>query len=154
MGALFNLKQNVAFASIAVIGVTGIGGAAYAATTATTTAPAATAPAAKAAHAKAAHHRAKSLLSRADRATVEIKVKGAWVTYGIDRGKVTAVSPTSVTLALADGQSVTEAIASTTKFGGVSGASAVTVGKPAMVVSQGATATRIVQRAATATPAS
>jgi hypothetical protein len=149
MGAMFNLKRNVAFASIAVLGVTGIGGAAYAATPAATTAPAA-----KAAHTKAAHPRVKSLLSRADKATVEIKVKGAWVTYGVDRGKVTAVSPTSVTLALADGQSVTEAIASTTKFNGVASATAVTVGKPAVVVSQGTTATRIAQRAASATPAS
>jgi hypothetical protein len=149
MGAFFNLKRNVAFVSIAVLGVTGIGGAAYAATPATTTAPAA-----KAAHSKAAHHRARSLLSRADRATVEVKVKGAWVTYAIDRGKVTAVTATSVTLALPDGQSVTEAIASTTKFSGVSSASAVTVGQPAVVVSQGTTATRVAQRAATATPAS
>jgi hypothetical protein len=67
---------------------------------------------------------------------------------------VTAVTATSVTLALPDGQSVTEAIASTTKFSGVSSASAVTVGQPAVVVSQGTTATRVAQRAATATPAS
>jgi hypothetical protein len=67
---------------------------------------------------------------------------------------VTAVSATSVTLGLADGQSVTVAIASTTKFNGVSSAAAVTIGKPAVVVSQGTTATRVTQKAAQATPAS
>jgi hypothetical protein len=145
MHALFDVKRNVAVGVIGALGVFGAGGAAYAATPSSTTAPAP--------HAIRAHHKVRSLLARADRATVEVKVKGAWVTYGVDRGKVSAVSATSVTLALADGTSVTESISPTTKFDGVTSAGAVTVGRAAVVISRGTTATRIGQRAASATPA-
>jgi hypothetical protein len=90
------------------------------------------------------HHR--GLLDRSDQATVEVKNHGSWVTLNIDRGKVTLVSSSSITLALADGQSVTEAISSTTEFKGVTSAGEIVVGKSARVVSDDGTARRIRQR--------
>lgn len=94
----------------------------------------------------AARHHARGLLARTDHATVELKVKGQWVTYDLDRGKVTAVSATSITLARPDGQSVTLAIAGTTRFGPkTASASAITVGARATVISEGGTARRVVQ---------
>lgn len=142
MHAMFDVKRKVAVGVIGVLGVVGAGGAAYAATPSPTTA-----------HKTHAHHRAHGLLAHADKGTVEVKVHGSWVTYSIDRGKVTAASATSVTLALPDGTSVTEAISAATKFRGVTSAAALTVGKRAVVVSQGQAAVRVAQRAATATPA-
>jgi hypothetical protein len=129
--------QSVAVGAVGLAAVIGLGGAAYAATPTPSTA-AVTTPKA-----------ARSLLNRADKATVELKVKGAWVTYDVDRGKVTAVSPTSITLALADGTSVTDTISATTKFDGVSSAAGVTVGRIARVISTttGA-AVRVTQKAA------
>jgi hypothetical protein len=139
------LRRATVIAAIGLVGAVGASGTAYASTTSPTTAPAA--------HA-AEHHKHRSLLARADRAAVEIKVNGQWVTYTIERGKVSAISPTSITLALPDGQSASEPIGSATKFTGVASASAVTVGKAAVVESTGGAATRISQRATAAAPAS
>ena len=86
-----------------------------------------------------------TLLQRSDHATIEVKVKGQWKTFEYDRGKVYASSATSVTLALPDGSQVTEAITSTTKFGGISGASSLRDNVRAFVVSSGGTALRIHQ---------
>ncbi len=87
----------------------------------------------------------RSLLARADEATIELKVKGNWVVYDIDRGKVSAVSASSITLALPDGKSVTDTITSATTFEGVASESAVTVGHRAMVTSTNGAALRIRQ---------
>jgi hypothetical protein len=150
---LSTTRRKVALGAIGGIACLGIGGTAYAATASGpssgapstssgapstgTTAPAAT-----------RHHR--SLIDRAEHATVELKVKGKWVTYTLDRGKVTAVSPTSITLARPDGTSVTDAINSATKFRGVTSESGVSVGKDAGALSSNGTALRITQKAATA----
>ncbi len=145
-------KRNVVFATVGTLAALGVGGTAYAATatgSSTSTQPAA------GSHARTAHHhRARNLLERTDRATMEVKMKGQWVALSYDRGKVSAVSPTSITLALPDGHSATETITSSTKFHGATSASAVTVGKPAHVFSEGGKAVRVGQRDATAKPTS
>lgn len=142
--------RKAAFAAIGVLAVAGAGGTAYAATGSGPSGPAPTAPTAAnggvgALAARATHSRPRSLLQRADHATVELKVKGQWVTYTLDRGRVTAVSPTSITLARPDGQTVTETINSATRYSGVTSESAVQLQRPAVVVSDGGTALRIHQ---------
>jgi hypothetical protein len=98
-----------------------------------------------------------SILRRADHGTVEIKVKGTngaaatWQTFTFDRGKVSAVSATSITVARPDGQSATLAITPTTKFRGVTSWQQVTTAKGAIVVSENGTATQILQKAASTT---
>ncbi len=136
-------------AAVATAAVVALGGGTAAVVAATTTsAPAgtvtlaaATAPAA----AKPGVHHPRGLLARTDHATIELKVKGQWVTYDLDRGKVTAVSATSITLARPDGQSVTLTIDSATRFGHKLSAAAITVGARATVISDGGTARRVVQ---------
>lgn len=141
--------RRAAFGAVGVLAAVGVGGTAYAATSSSGSTPApsgvtAATPATPAAG--GAHHaRARKLLDRADHATVEIKVKGQWVTYTIDRGKVTAVSPTSITLLRPDGQSVTDSIGSTTKFTGVTSESAIKTQAPATVLSDNGAALRIHQ---------
>lgn len=135
-------------AAIAVVGLTsslGIGGVAYAATGGST-GPATTATALSAsAPGGEAGAKAKGLYARADHITLEVRQKGQWVTYDMDRGKVTAVNATSITLARPDGQSVTEAIDSNTKFKGVASAAGIQTGRSALVVSENGTAVRIRQ---------
>lgn len=94
----------------------------------------------------------KSLMQRTDHATIEVKRKGAWVTFEFDRGKVYAASSSSVTLSLPDGSQVTEAITATTKFKGISGPSSLRTGVRAFVISSNGSALRIRQAPAT-TPA-
>jgi hypothetical protein len=103
-----------------------------------TTKPATTKPTARA----KGHHR--GLLARTDHATIELKVKGQWVTYDLDRGKITSVSSTSISLARPDGQSVTLGIASSTHFGHKGSASALKTGVEATVTSENGTARRVV----------
>jgi hypothetical protein len=88
----------------------------------------------------------RATLARADHATVEIKRAGRWVTVTYDQGTVTAASPSAITLRRPDGQSTTLTIGSTTKFAGVSSASAVQLNKPARVISQNGSALRVAQR--------
>jgi hypothetical protein len=93
----------------------------------------------------------RKLLLRTDHASLEVKVKGTWETVTLDRGKVSAISSTSITLARPDGQNVTETIGSTTKFRGVTSASAVVIGKGAIVISMSGSAVTVAQRAGTST---
>ena len=124
----------------------GIGGAAYAATNSSPShSTAATAASAVSSQAAGRGGQAKGLYARTDHATLEVKQKGQWVTYDLDRGKVTAVSSTSITLARPDGQSVTVTIDSTTKYKGVTSATAIRTGRPALVLSENGTAVRIRQ---------
>ena len=137
--------RKAAVAAVGVLAAAGIGGTAYAAT-GTGTAPAnppGSAPAAPGGHPARGGHR--SLLERADHATIEVKVKGQWVTYTLDRGRVTAVSPASITLSRPDGQTVTEAIDAATRYGEVASESAIQLNRPATVLSDSGTALRIRQ---------
>jgi len=136
-------------AALGLAAAVGAGGTAYAATSTGSTPPAQ--PAAPAAHARAAHPKARrTLLGRADYATFEVKMRGRWVTLELDRGKVTAVSPSSITLLRPDGHSVTEAITAHTRFAGVSGESQVQLHKPAGVLSEDGSALWIRQKPASA----
>lgn len=135
-------------AALGLAAAVGAGGTAYAATSSGSAPPGSTPPktAGPAAHARAR----RNLLERADYATVEVKVRGQWVTFELDRGKVTGVTPTSITLQRPDGQSVTEAITSKTKFRGVAGEGQVQLEKPAGVLSEGGSALWIRQKPASA----
>lgn len=87
----------------------------------------------------------RSLLQRADYATAEVKVKGRWVTMTMDKGRVSAVSPTSMTLARPDGKSVTVALGAGTHYrGAASSEAALKTGQTASVTSQGGTARVVV----------
>ncbi|MDE3203274.1 MAG: hypothetical protein KGQ66_03515 [Acidobacteriota bacterium] len=139
--------------AIGVVAALGAGGAAWASAATTSAAAGASAATADPAQAVVAvtgggpghGHGHRSLASRADHATFEVKVKGTWVTYTVDRGKVGAVSATSITINRPDGQSVTETINGSTKYRGVSGETAIQTGRAAIVVSVNGAATRISQ---------
>lgn len=144
MRFLDTVSPKVAVAAVAVAAAAGAGGTAYAATgSAPSGASPAASPAAGSSHPGNRPHRA--LLQRSDHATIEVKVKGQWVTYTLDRGKVTSVSPSSITLARPDGQSVTVAIGPATEFRGVSSESAIREDHRATVVSDAGTAVRVYQ---------
>lgn len=98
--------------------------------------------------------KARSLLNRSDHITFEVKVRGHWVTYDLDRGTVSSISATSITLARPDGQSVTEAINPSTHFVGVRSESSVVVDKKAAVVSLNGVAVSIRQAPAAGTSSS
>jgi hypothetical protein len=153
MKLLSHRKHRVAAVVTAAAVAVGGGSAAILAATSpasagTASLAAATAPmrvttAVKAAGAAGRHDR--SLLARSDHATIELRVKGHWVTFDLDRGKVTAVSSGAITLLRPDGDSVTLKIDAATRFGGVASASAVHTGDRATVVSEGGTARRVAQ---------
>jgi outer membrane lipoprotein SlyB len=143
------ISKKVAVGAVGAIAVLGIGGTAYAATNPSSGSSAATTP--QAAPAAVSKSGLGAILRRTDHATLEVKVKGQWVTYTLDRGKVTAVSPTSITLARPDGESVTEAITSNTKYRGVTSEAGIQVDKSAIVLSQNGTALGIRQARPSAT---
>lgn len=140
---------------IAVVGAVaalGVGGTAYAASSSSSATPAPVSPAAAtptsptAGRAGAARPKVRSLLQRADHGTLELKVKGQWVTYTFDRGTVESISSTAITVQRPDGQTVTEKIGPGTRYVGVGSESAIQTDHPAMVVSSGGVAVRIRQR--------
>ena len=136
-------SKKVAVGAVGAIAVLGIGGTAYAASSPTSGTSATNTP--QAPPASVSKARLGAILRRTDHATFEVKVKGQWVTYTLDRGQVSAVSPTSITLARPDGQSVTDAITPNTKYRGVTSESGIQLNKSAIVLSQNATALGIRQ---------
>jgi hypothetical protein len=96
-------------AGTAVLALGGIGGGVAIASG--TTAPATTAAAAAPAH----PHRARGLLRRAEHAEVTVRTKQGDRVVDVQRGQVTAVSPTSVTVRSKDGFSATYKVAGTSK---------------------------------------
>ena len=114
-------RVRVVGASVAVIAVAG---AAYGVSAAsggiTTTTPASALVGVSSVAAPASHraqHRRISILGRAEHAVITIYTKRAGsVLVVLDRGKLTSISSSSVTLVHLDGTSVTAAITSTTKF--------------------------------------
>ena len=121
------------------------GGAyAYAAdnpSTPSTTTPSASAPA-------AAHPRRHLLrpLRRVVHGDLVVQTKSGFENVTVDRGKVTAASASSITIARPDGVSVTKAITPDTKFRGVDSADQLVHDKGAIVVSKGDTAVLVGQR--------
>jgi hypothetical protein len=83
------------------------------------------------------HSTRRTLLDRADHATLEVRRHRQWVSITVDRGNVTALSATSITLRRPDGQSVTIALAPTTRYRGkeASSATALKTGVRAQVIS-------------------
>jgi hypothetical protein len=119
MNLLGTTKRRLVAVTIVGGAVVGGGGtAAYAASTSSSTSPPATAPG------QSAQVKHRSLLERADHATLEVLQKGQWVTISVDRGNVTAAGSSSITLARRDGQSVTLSLAPTTKYRGTQATSA------------------------------
>jgi hypothetical protein len=88
-----------------------------------------------------------ALLRRVEHGDLTIKTKNGTEQVTLDRGKVTAVSATSITIQPPDGQAVTIAIDTSTRFRGVDGAGSIKTGKPAIVVSKAGTAVIVAQRA-------
>lgn len=151
MNLLGNTKHHVlAGALLGGAILAGGGAAAYAASTSSTPTsppPASTSsssPSSSTAGPTKAH---RSLLTRADHATLEIRKKGKWVTVTVDRGNVTAASATSITLARPDGQNVTLALTSSTKFRGkeAGSAAALKTGVRAQVTSMNGSAIAVTE---------
>ena len=122
------------------------GGAyAYAAEAPTTTSPPAGSAAAATPAARPDHDR-RGPLRRAVHGDLVVRTKDGFENVTFDRGKVTAVSPSSITIERPDGVSVTKAVNAETKFKGVDSAEQVEQGKGALVVSKGDAAVLIAQR--------
>ena len=85
-------------------------------------------------------------LRRAVHGDLIVRTKAGFENVTVDRGKVTAVSATSITIERPDGVSVTKAVTSDTRSRGVDAAEQVEQGKGALVVSKGNTAVLIAQR--------
>ena len=149
-----SMRKKLAAVGVGAAVLLGTGGAvAWAQTSGPTptTTPATTAPASAAAPAsKPAATVGRPVIRAVARRTVHadliVKDKsGAYVTVTIDRGTVSAVNATSITLDRADGKQATLTINNDTKVHGVASVSAVQTGKAATVVSRDGTATQIVQ---------
>jgi len=93
------------------------------------------------------HHRAtiREILARTDHAVFTVKFKGSWVTLTFDRGTVTAISPTAVTVQRPDGGVATLTVNSTTKIGGKLSVTAIPTGSRVVVLSENGVALRIVE---------
>lgn len=92
-------------------------------------------------------HRAGVLGRRAIHGDLIVKGRaGQFENVSFDKGKVTAVSATSITIERPDGQSVTKTIDGDTKFRGVDGWQGIKTDKGALVVSKGDKAVMIGQR--------
>jgi hypothetical protein len=75
-----------------------------------------------------------------------IKTKNGWETITFDRGTVTAVSATSITVHRPDGVSVTKRLDANTRYKGITEATAIAKGQPAVVISHAGTALAVGQR--------
>jgi hypothetical protein len=95
-------------------------------------------------HRKAIRRR-HGLLARTDYATIEVRRHGHWETIVLDRGDVTAVSTSRITIRRPDGVSVTITLAPTTKYRGVGAAGSLKTNRPASVISADGSALRVVQ---------
>jgi len=96
-----------------------------------------------ASHGKAAKTAQRHALKRAVRAGVHayvslVRADGSTDSFAVDRGRVTASSPTSLTLVRPDGKTVSVSLASTTIVRGT-----VTVGRGALVFSRNGAAFRV-----------
>ena len=139
--------KKLAAIAIAATAVLGAGAYAYADTGAPgpSISGAAQAGAGAAANAAAGAGRRLGILRRAEHGDLIVRGKDGFQNVSFDRGKVTAVSDTSITVQRPDGQSVTKTIDSSTKFKGVTSAGDVQTGKPAIVVSNGDHAVAVAQ---------
>jgi hypothetical protein len=128
----------------------GAGGTAFAASAATTGGGSGSSTATAPGATTKKHH---DLALRSDHTTFEVKRKGAWVTIAQDRGKVTVVTPGSLSFQRPDGQTETVTLTASTKYDGVTSSSGLTVGRGVIVRSINGTAIRVAQRTVPATNA-
>jgi hypothetical protein len=87
------------------------------------------------------------LLQRAEHAELIVRTKTGFQTIDMDRGTISSISPSSISLTRPDGVVVSAAISSTTKFGGLTQAQ-VAVGDKAAVIQSSGTAISIRSRTA------
>ncbi len=87
----------------------------------------------------------RDVLARTDHAVFTVKLKGSWVTLTFDRGTVTTISASAVTVQRPDGGVATLAITSTTKIGRKLPATAIPAGARVVVLSENGVALRIVE---------
>ena len=90
--------------------------------------------------------RPRGLLRRVEHGDLTVKTKNGVEQVTLDRGTVTAVSATSITIRRPDGVAVTKTIDASTRFRGIDSAADIQAGKPAIVVSKGDSAVVICQR--------
>jgi hypothetical protein len=145
-----SMRKKLAAVGVGAAVVLGTGGAvAWAQTSggsSTTVAPPAAAAPAQKPDATVGRPVLRAVARRTVHADLIVKDKGgAFVTVTIDRGTVSAVNATSITVDRADGKQATLAINSDTAVHGVASVAAVQTGKTATVVSRDGTATQIVQ---------
>ena len=129
-----------------LVGTLVLGGGAYAYAADNPSTPSTTPPSASAPAAAQPGHDHRGPLRRAVHGDLVVRTKAGFQNVSVDRGKVTAVSASSITIERPDGVSVTKAITSATRFKGVDSAEHVESGKGALVVSKGDTAVLIAQR--------
>jgi hypothetical protein len=148
-----SMRKKLAAVGVGAAVLLGTGGAvAWAQTSgsSSTTTPATTAPPAAPANQKPAAGIDRPGVRAIGRRTVHADLvvqdkSGAFVTVTIDRGTISAVNATSITLDRADGKQAILTINNDTKVHGVASVSAVQTGKMATVVSRDGTATQIAQ---------
>jgi hypothetical protein len=161
MEATKGMTKKLATGALGVVAAAGLGGAVWAvtsgpassggqvpaalSTTASTVAPSTGTAGPSARSGARGRAGARGLLGRTDHATAEVRVQGQWVTYDLDRGTVTSVSPTAITLLRPDGQSVTFTINSSTKYGRSQSEATMATGRPAAVISKDGVAVRVRQ---------
>jgi hypothetical protein len=97
------------------------------------------------------HARLRHVLRRAVSGQIELKTKTGFITVDFNRGAVTAISTSSITILRADGQHVTDAVTSKTHMPKNGGAP--TDGKQVVVVSENGNALYIVNVSSISTKA-
>jgi len=141
------LKRNAAVAIVAAL-VLGVGAYAWAQgapdrpTTSTTAQPGG-----DGAGQRPGRHRGRlGMVRRIVHGDLVVRTQSGFEHVTYDRGTVTDVTPSSITIKRPDNQTVTKRIDQNTKFRGVQSASDVQKDKPAVVVSKGDNATLVGQR--------
>jgi hypothetical protein len=93
------------------------------------------------------------LLQRAEHAELIVRTKTGFQTIDIDRGTISSISPSSISLTRPDEVVVTATISSTTKFAGLTQAQ-VAMGDKAVVIQSSGTAISIRSRTPTSSSSS
>jgi hypothetical protein len=136
-------RRALVLIGIGVVSAGSVAGVSFALTSGSsaTSAPAATTSASNStAGASGIRQRGRAILRRAVTGDIELSTKNGFVTYEFDRGAVTSISSSSITVLRADGHSVTEALTGTTHMP-VRGVP--TTGENVVVISTGGKAVRI-----------
>ena len=131
------MKKLLAFALVGLV-VVGGGAVAYAQEDAPPTTPTSES-------AQPAHHHAR-LRRRTVHGDLTVRTKDGFKQVTVDRGRLTSVDGSTITVTRPDGPVVTFTINGDTRFRGISSASELQTGKPVFVVSTGGIAKGVAQR--------